>query len=198
MSPSLILPRRLADELNEQRRRYRQAVLDSIVLDDSDPLLLDYCRRLQAFDPRLMLVRARGNVAPGVPMKPGYYHLLIDNGPEVPLSVTVIEGANGEFCEPTSRLFEKLVAGDMTQRRNLERMARIERAEYEANEREKQRNRAERREHLRDLVNAYTRTSISMNTARPWTQNNQPNAQRDAGERRYAREINKPRGPVEL
>jgi hypothetical protein len=61
-----------------------------------------------------------------VPMKPGYYHLLIDNGPGVPLTVTVIEGAGGEFCEPTSRIFEKLGAGDMREQRNLDRFARTE------------------------------------------------------------------------
>jgi hypothetical protein len=131
-----------------------------------------------------MLVRALDAVVPGVPMRPGYYHLMVDNGEYAPLTVTVIEGASGEFAEPTSRIFEKLFAGDMREQRNLNRWKQAERAEFEANARELERDNEERREHLRDLVNAYTRTSISTTTARPWTQNNQPNAQRDAGRRR--------------
>jgi hypothetical protein len=166
-----------------RRDSFRHDVLRSIDLTDEDPLLLDYCVRLQAFDPRLLLVRARDEVVPGVPMKPGYYHLLIDNGAGVPLSVTAIEGANGEWCEPTSRIFEKLVAGDMRERRNLERFARIEADRHGAVEREKAQDRSERRDHLRELVTAYTETSVSMTDARPWTQNHRPAARRDAGER---------------
>lgn len=181
---SLILPGSVARELRERTISFRADVLASIVTDDSDPLLREYGRKLQAIDPRLMIVRALDHVVPGVPMRPGYYHLLIDNGDMAPLSITVIEGDDGSFTEPTSRVFERLFAGDITEQRNLDRWARVERERYESVEREKARENEERRDHLRGLVNAYTRTSISMTTARPWTQNNQPNAQRDAGERR--------------
>jgi hypothetical protein len=173
---SLILPGRLAREYHEKRQGFRRDVLNSVVLDDGDPLLTEFCRKLQAFDARLMMVRAREHVVPGVPMRPGYYHLLVDNGPSVPLTVTVIEGEHGEYVEPTSRVFEKLVAGDMSQRRNLERFARLERERYDAVEREKQRDRMERRDHLRELVNAYTRTSVP-GTGQVWRQN-------EAGHRR--------------
>jgi hypothetical protein len=182
MTSTLILPARLAREYADRRQSFRRDVLASIVLDDSDRLMAEFCRRLQAIDPRLMLVRARETVVPGVPMRPGYYHLLVDNGPGVPLTVTVIEGKGGEFAEPTSRIFEKLMAGDMRERRNLERFARVEAERHAAVEREKARDRHERREHLRDLVNAYTRTGVSMTDARPWTQNTQPHARSAAGE----------------
>jgi hypothetical protein len=181
---SLILPRSVARDLHERTVSFRADVLASIVTDDSDPLLSEYTRRLQAIDPRLLLVRAQETVVPGVPMRPGYYHLMVDNGLDAPLSVSVIEGADGEFCEPTSRVFDKLFAGDMREQRNLDRWAAAEHERHDAVERDKQRDRQERREHLRELVTAYTETSVSLSTARPWTQNNQPNAQRDAGERR--------------
>jgi hypothetical protein len=171
MPPSLILPRRLATEYADRRQSFRRDVLASIVLDDSDRLMAEFCRRLQAFDPRLVLVRAREEVVPGVPMRPGYYHLLVDNGPGVPLTVTVIEGEHGEFAEPTSRIFEKLMAGDMRERRNLERYARVEHDRFASVEREKARDRVERQDHLRELVNAYTRTSVPGTGAGPWTQN---------------------------
>jgi hypothetical protein len=74
----------------------------------------------------------------------------------------------------------------MRERRNRDRFGAA-RDEYDANEREQEDNRRERREHVRELVKAYTQTTVSMNTARPWTQNNQPNAQRDAGQRKGRR-----------
>jgi hypothetical protein len=171
MTNGLILPRRILREQQERRDSYRADVLASLDLTDTDGLMAEYCHKLQAFDRRLMLVRAAESVAPGVPMRPGYYHLLIDNGPGVPLSVTVIEGANGEFAEPTSRIFEKLVAGDMAERRNRDRFAETEARRHAAVEREKTQDRAERREHIRDLVKAYTQTSISTTTVVPWRQN---------------------------
>lgn len=167
----LILPRSVERELQARRDAFRHDVLASIQLENREPLLLEYCARLQAFDRRLMLVKAREEVVRGVPMKPGYYHLLVDNGPGIPLTVTVIEGADGEFCEPTSRVFEKLMAGDMTEQRNLDRFARTEAERHASVEREKQADRAERREHIGDLIKAYTQTSVSMNRDTPWRQN---------------------------
>lgn len=184
MTSALFLPASVLRETIARREQFRADVLASIELDDSDPFLREFTPKLQAFDPRLMLVRASESIVPGLPMKPGYYHLLIDNGPAVPLTVTVIEGEHGEYCEPTSRLFEKLMSGDMREQRNLDRFAEQARREHEANAKELADNRADRRQHLKELVNAYTRTSISMTDARPWTQNNQPASRRDAGERR--------------
>jgi hypothetical protein len=181
MTSGIYLPTSVAREALERQQSYRADVLGSIDLDD--PVAAEFSFRLQNFDRRLMLVRALDRIVPGLPMKPGHYHLLVDNGPGIPLSVTVIEGADGEFCEPTSRIFEKLVAGDMREQRNLERFARVESEQRRANARELEDDRAERKEHLKDLVNAYTRTGVSLTKARPWTQNTQPNARREAGER---------------
>lgn len=180
----LFLPRPVAYELAQRTRSFREDVWRSIVHDDSDPILREFTERLQRIDPRIIMVRASGRPVPGVPMRAGYYHLLQDGGLSVPLTVTVIEGEHGEFVYPTSRVFERLHAGDMRERRNLERFARIERERQAAIEREMAHDRQERAEHRKDLINAYARTSISTTDARPWTQNNQPNAQREAGQRR--------------
>lgn len=145
----------------------------SIDVRPDDSILLEYNERLQAIDPRLLMVRAKETgVVPGVPMRPGFYHLLRDNSDRgAPMTVMVIED-DGRYTEPTSRVFEKLAAGDMTQRRNLDRFKTHERQEHEANEAEQKAVREERREHLKELVNAYTRTSISTTDAVPWRQNN--------------------------
>src|SRR4051812_6379684 len=169
--PGLFVPPTVARELAQRTRSFREDVLRSIDLDDHDPLLADYTRRLQQIDPRIIMVRAREQVVPGVPMRPGYYHLLQDCGMSVPLSVTVIEGEHGEFAYPTSRVFEKLAAGDMREDRNLERWFRTEQARFDAVEREKRADRDERTEHRRDLVNAYTRTSVPGTGVGPWRQN---------------------------
>lgn len=182
-TPGLIVPGRVARELAHKTLKFREDVFRSIVLDDGDPLLREFTEQLQRVDRRIIMVRANQHVVPGVPMRPGYYHLLIDNGISVPITVTPITGEDGGFCEPTSRVFERLLGGDMHDRRNLERFARVERERFAAVEREKARDREERRDHLKELVNVYTRTQVSMNDARPWTQNNQPAARREAGER---------------
>jgi hypothetical protein len=167
----LFVPPHVVYELAERTRSFREDVLRSIALDDQDPLLREFTERLQRVSPNIIMVRARERVVPGVPMKPGYYHLLIDNGLSVPLTVTPIEGEHGEFIVPTSRVFEKLAAGDARDDRNWERWARWQRETYEAVEREKARDREERIDHRKELVNAYTRTSISTTDATPWRQN---------------------------
>lgn len=167
----LFVPPTVAYELAERTRSFREDVFQSIRLDDDDPVLREFTQRLQATDRRVIMVRARERVVPGVPMRPGYYHLLIDNGVSVPLTVTVIEGAGGEFVMPTSRVLDKLMAGDMRQRRTMDRFAAVQRLQALADERDRQRDREERADHRRDLVNAYTRTSVPGVGAGPWRQN---------------------------
>jgi hypothetical protein len=159
-APTIFLPPRVARELAQRTLSFRADVLASIDLDDTDPVLREFTARLQAIDPRVIMVRAKPKVVPGVPMAPGYYHLLIDNGTTVPITVTVIEGEHGEFVQPTSRVLDKLAAGDLRQDRTRRRF-----------ERERVHDREERIDHRRDLVNAYTRTSVSTTEATPWRQN---------------------------
>jgi hypothetical protein len=180
------LPPRISHQLADRTRSFNADVLRSCALDDGDPVLVEYTRRLQEYSPRLLMVRAHEHVVPGVPMKPGYYHVLVRLD-DAPYTIAVVEGEDGEFVVPTSRVFERLAAGDMTQRRNLDRFAHVQRDEHDANEREKRTDREERREHVRDLVNAYTRTSVSMNPDTPWTQNAQPNSLRARDEAKKRR-----------
>lgn len=179
---------KVSRELTERTRSFREDVYRSIALDDHDPTLAAWNHALQQVDPRILMVRALPRVVLGVPMKPGYYHLLRDNSDwGAPLSVTPIEGDHGEFVEPTSRIFEKLAAGNLHERRNMERYERLAREERIANEHEQEANKQERREHVKDLVDAYTRTSISTNDATPWTQNAQPNSLRARDEAKKRR-----------
>jgi hypothetical protein len=170
-APTIFLPPRVARELAQRTLSFRADVLASIDLDDTDPVLREFTARLQAIDPRVIMVRAKPKVVPGVPMAPGYYHLLIDNGTTVPITVTVIEGEHGEFVQPTSRVLDKLAAGDLRQDRTWRRFDATRKLEAAAIERERVHDREERIDHRRDLVNAYTRTSVSTTEATPWRQN---------------------------
>jgi len=179
----LVLPPRLTRELAERTASYNADLLASLALDDPDPLLERYSEQLRRIHPRLIMVRAREQIVPGVALRPGYYHILVRTD-SAPWNAIPIEGEDGEFVVPTSRVFQRLAEGDMREQRNLERWARNQERDHAAAEREKAHDREERRDHLKELVNAYTRTSVSMTNARPWTQNTQPPANRDAGERR--------------
>lgn len=164
------LPPSIDRELRERTRSFNEDILRSIVVDDRDPLLREFTRRLQEFSPRLLMVRAREAVVPGVPMKPGYYHVLVRTD-DAPWNIAVVEGEGGEFIEPTSRVFEKLVEGNMQHAGVRKRYKRLQREEHDREEHRKANDREERREHLHDLVNAYTRTSVSLNPETPWRQN---------------------------
>jgi len=166
----LWVPPTVSHWLAERTRSFREDVYRSIDMSP-DSLRDEFTAQLQRIDQRIIMVRANDRVVPGVPMRPGYYHLLQDGGLSVPLTITCIEGDRGEFVYPTSRVFERLHGGDMRERRNLERFAAVEREKQAAIEREQARDREERIEHRKDLVNAYTRTSISTTDATPWRQN---------------------------
>lgn len=167
---SLYLPPSVSRELRERTRSFNQDVLDSIELDAGDPILIEYTLRLQEIHPRLLMVRAKDRVVPGVPMKPGYYHVLV-RSEGAPWSVSPVEGAAGEFAAPTSRVLEKIAAGDLRERRNLERFDRHAKAEMADNDADQARAKQERKQHLNDLIKTYTQTSVSVTDATPWRQN---------------------------
>jgi hypothetical protein len=158
----------LPPEVAAARRREFAQEIDKRC-DLADPLARHFTKLLQQINPRLMMVRARELIAPGTPLIPGYYHLLCAND-DAPLSVFAVN-ENGAYCEPDSRVFERLAAGDLHDPRTMRRYRDMQREAQRADERDAQRADEERREHVRDLVNAATRTQISTDRTRPWTQN---------------------------
>jgi hypothetical protein len=181
------LPPKVSRELREKSRSLREDMLRSAIVEEKQqraiPILREFNDKLRRIDPRLQMILAHERVTPGLPMRGGYYHVIRDN-PGAPPTIMIVEGENGEFVEPTSRVFERLAAGDLHEPRTMRHWKRIEREAADAARRERAREREERQEHLRDFVNANWRTSVSMNGSRPWTQNMQGAARRDAGQRR--------------
>lgn len=125
---------------------------------------------LRKLDPHIKLGRAKPMAyAPGLPVKPGYYHFLRDN-PGAPPTVAAITGPNDEFIEPDSSLLERLKANDLQRPGAMrERLERERRAEAER-ERDKERELAGWTEEAVERWNAGTRTFVSMDKSVPWTQ----------------------------
>lgn len=82
-----------------------------------------------------------------------------------------IEGPDGERLEPGPHMFDMLNDGDMWDPRFMQHIRAARRRAEEAADRERARQRQERQEHLRELVDASTRTQVSMNTSVPYAQN---------------------------
>lgn len=125
---------------------------------------------LEQIDPRLQLVRAAPQVAPGSPLKAGFYHLIRDND-NAPPSVITIEGPTGEFVEPSSALFDKLRENDLWNPEVMDRFRKRQDRIDQAAEKQKIREREERQDEIMERWAAATRTSVSMNRDTPWAQN---------------------------
>jgi len=159
---SLYLPPAVAAE----RRKEFAAEIDKRC-DHNDPIAIEWTRKLQAIDPRLMMVRAHRLIPTGTPLVPGFFHVLRVND-EAPMSVFAIN-ENGAFCYPDSRVIDRLSAGDLHDPRVLRRWAQAERDRVAGIERDKERDNEDRREEVRDRVNAATRTTVSLLPG--WSQN---------------------------
>jgi hypothetical protein len=132
-------------------------------------ILDEFNHELRRIDGKLEMVRAPADCGL-TGMKPHYYHVVRWNESTAPTFIT-IQGDNGEFVEPTSRVFEMLREGDlwdpqvMRKVRQARSNADAAAAKYRAKEN------ASRQEEIRERVAAVTRTQVSMNRDTPWTQN---------------------------
>lgn len=124
---------------------------------------------LQRIDSKLEMVRAPADCGL-TGMKPHYYHVVRWNEGAAP-TFFAIEGENGEFVEPTSRVFDKLREGDLWDPANMRRIRQRHSNAEAAAAKMREREAAERREEIFDRVKAVTQTSVSMNRDTPWSQN---------------------------
>jgi hypothetical protein len=131
-------------------------------------ILDEFNYELKRIDPKLEMVRAGENTH-GTPLKAGHYHVVRWNE-GAPPSVMVVEGENGEFVEPTSRVFEKLAQGDLWDPNNMRLLKQRERLAEEAAEKQKVREREERQQEILERYQAANRAFVSMNRQVPWTQ----------------------------
>lgn len=171
---SLWLP---PEAIAEERRRFAAAVLRCVTIEDTRAR--ECTAALQRIDPRLFMVKAHEKIKPGVPVMPGYYHILRHNE-NAPLSVFMVHH-DGAYVEPTSRIFDRLAEGDLHDPRVFREMRDLDRKAHEEGERDIARDHEDRRAELRERVNAAVRTQVSMDRTLPWTQNSSGRAKNGRG-----------------
>jgi hypothetical protein len=163
---SLYLPPRVAAEEN---KRFFADLRRNVTAND--PVAQEWTQVVKQIHPDLWVVRAHDTVDADLPLRPGFYHVLKINQIDVaPVSVEAIHD-DGRWCEPNGRVIENLLMGDLSQRRNRDRIAEHDRIVQEAVERENRARNETRREELLDRVKAATEARISMSRDTPWTQN---------------------------
>jgi len=155
--------------IKRQRQEFEQRILRCVTIEDRRAR--EFTRALQHISPDMFMVRAKDTVDADLPLRPGFYHILVRN-PDAPMSVLCVH-ENGEYAEPDSRIFDVLARGNLRERRVRERVAQRDREEFEAGEKELQTANENRRERLHDIVKSATRAQVSMDRTLPWTQNSQ-------------------------
>lgn len=166
------LPPAVSAELLNTRRQFEADLQSRMVREEMlrvKGILDQFNYELQRIDPKLEMCRA-GEDTHGTQLRAGFYHLVRWND-NAPPSVFVIDGDDGEFVEPTGRVFDRLKEMDLWDPANIRLRDQRERLAEEAAARQKARDRADHVEELRDRVNAATRTSVSLNRSIPWSQN---------------------------
>lgn len=178
-----------AEPLLETRRQVDAERMALVAhMRDLLPITRQMNEELQRIDPLLELVFVGERAIDDDPaIIPGRWHL-VRHCPNAPDDWKPITGAGGEYTEPTSRIFEKLAEGNMWNASHLRRQRQRDARDAAARERAKEAAREARREEMRDRVLAATRTQVSLTDARPWTQNTEPAAQREAGARAQTRD----------
>jgi len=161
---TLYLPEHVAEA---ERQRFEAAILRNVTVEDQRAR--DFTEVLQQINPDLFMVKAKDEIEAGLPLRAGFYHVLKRNH-GAPMTVATVH-ENDRYVEPDSRVFERLAAGNMTQRRVMDTIAEQDRIVERAVAAENERARDERHAELRDRANAAWRTSVSLDRTRPWTQN---------------------------
>lgn len=169
MNRTLFIPPRVARELQAESQRHAAEVLGSLELQST---IERWDKILREIDPNLTLIKAKDWVKTGTSLRPGYWHLIRDNSDTgAPPTVWVIEGENGEYVEPNSRILDKLRQNDLQDSRHRRRLREQEERIRQAQEREREREREERQQEMYEKWLAGNRVQISMNRDAPWSQN---------------------------
>ena len=159
----LLLPPHI---VRQQRREFEQRILRCVTIEDARAR--EFTQKLQMISPDMFMVRAQDTVDADLPLRPGFYHILIRN-PDAPMSVMVVH-ENDRYAEPDSRIFDVLARGNLRERRVRDRLAEVEREQREAGEKELQTANENRKERLTEIVKSATRAQVSMDRTLPWTQ----------------------------
>ncbi len=165
---NLVLPAHVQRRIDLDRRREYWALLKRNFTIE-DPRCQEYTRKLQQLSPDLYMVKANDMVEIGAPLRPGYFHLLVipDDAPPFVTPIT----NNGEYCEPTDRIFTILARGNLRERRVRDAIAAEEEQAQRDIAKEKAEQKEQRMERVKEIVLSATRAQVSMDRTLPWSQN---------------------------
>lgn len=168
------VPPRVAYELQQETLRREAEGLRELQVEARFKWAREFEAELKRIDHRLFGPVFCPDPAPldAVVMgaQPGRWHVGRENE-GAPTSLLPILGPNGEYMEPTSRVFEQLKQMDWWDDRVMRDRRKRERELEEAKARREERERKEFDEECYERYMAVSRTQVSMNRDTPWTQN---------------------------
>jgi len=174
MGDELFVPPKVAYELQQETLRREAEGLRELQVEAKEKWRLEFEAELQRIDHRLFGPVWCPDPAPldAVVMgaQPGRWHVGRWNE-GAPATLLPIQGPNGEYMEPTSRVFEQLKAMDWWDDRVMRDKRKRERQMEEARIAREERERKEFDEEMYERYMAVSRTQVSMNRDTPWTQN---------------------------
>ena len=162
----LLLPPHI---VHQRRREFEARILRCVTIEDARAR--EFTHKLQLISPDMFMVRACDTVDADLPLRPGFYHILIRNQ-DAPMSVMCVH-ENDQYAEPDSRVFDALARGNLRERRVRERLEEQEHERFASEEKRLAEANENRKERLKEIVDSATRAQISMDRTLPWTQNSQ-------------------------
>lgn len=171
----LLIPAHVQKRIDLERRAEYWALLKRNFTIE-DPRCQEWTRKLQHLSRDLYMVKANDRVEMGVPLRPGFFHLLIMPRDSPPLLTPLTNGDS--YAEPGDWIFDVLNRGNLRERRVREALEREDQDAQAAIEKERRVAKENRMERVRDIVNSATRAQISMDRTIPWTQNSQGRRER--------------------
>lgn len=138
---------------------------DGGILEHWNPLL-------RQIDPLLCL--AKGRLLARVPgVLPGFYHLVRrrDRATDSFMMLAPLTGPSGEFAEPSDAMLRALRAADLQNPRAVQDRVKRDETARKLQEIDQARDDMDRRDEIRERVDAITRTQVNMSPGIPWAQN---------------------------
>jgi hypothetical protein len=150
-------------------RGLREERASQIAMAEVNAVCAEFTRELKRIDAYLEMVYWPMRAPQTLGFVNGCYHIVRHN-PGAAGTVEPLVGKGGEYREPGSWVFDMLRKGDLWNAEAQRERVKLQKRAQASADRAKAREAEERKEELRDRVNALTRTSVSLNDASPWTQ----------------------------
>lgn len=164
---TLYLPPKVARELLDTRQQFAQCLRNATTVD---AVCAEWGPELRRLDPLMEMRKAPEYTVIGMPLVPGFYHLIRWNETTAP-SVTPVRHADGSFRVPDSALLDKLRFLDLQSAQVVAAHRVMQERERLTAERDKLRTREGRQGNILERFVATQRTQVSMNPDVPWAQN---------------------------